>query len=143
MRQAHQAMRRATTELGLAESALQYPSELGLRHTFTALAVGKRPETVKSPSARDGAQSAYAQTVMNHDMPESQNLALLTGMLAISLAQLHAGTFCATVPSLCLFQILLCLYNTSSKILSLGWPTLHAAGMWHCSQSPARYPGRI
>ncbi len=96
MRQAHQAVRQAATELGLAESALQHPSELGLRHTFTALAMGKRLETVRSASARDEAQSTYAQIVMNHDMPESQNLTLLTGMLAMSLAELHLLRYSST-----------------------------------------------
>ena len=96
MRQAHQAVRQAATELGLAESALQHPSELGLRHTFTALEMGKRVETVRSASARDEAQSTYAQIVMNHDMPESQNLTLLTGMLAMSLAELHLLRYSST-----------------------------------------------
>ncbi len=120
MRQAHQAVRQAATELGLAESALQHPSELGLRHTFTTLAMGKRLETVRSVSARAKAQSASAQTLMNHDMhmPESRDMTLLTGMLAVSLAEPHAGTFCTTVPHVCLIQILLCLYNMSSKTLS-------------------------
>ncbi len=75
MRQAHRAVTQAATEAGLAESALQHPSELGLRHTFTALEMGKRVETVRSASARDEARSAYAHTLMNHDMPEPQNWA--------------------------------------------------------------------
>ena len=111
MRQAHQAVTQAATELGLAESALQHPSELGLRHTFMALEMGKRVETVRLASARDEAQSAYAHALMNHDMPEPQNLTLLSGVLAMSLAELHAATFCVTVPCLCLIQICLCLYK--------------------------------
>lgn len=88
MGQAHQAVRQAATELGLAESALQHPSELGLRHPFTALAMGETVETVRSLSARDEAQSACAQILTNHDMAEPQSLTLLTGMLALSLAEM-------------------------------------------------------
>lgn len=86
-------MRQAAIGPGVAESGLQHLSKLGLRHTFTALAVGKIVETARCASARDEAQSAHAQTLMSHDMPESQNLTLLTGMLGMSVTELHASTF--------------------------------------------------
>ncbi len=133
MRPAHQAVRQAAIELGLAESALQHPSELGLRHTFTALAMGKI-STVRSGSARAKAQSAYAQTLTNHDMPEPQILTLLTGVLAMSLAELHAGTLYATVPRLCLIQISLCLHNVSSTTISVRRLAMQSCP-WHMALS--------